>query len=630
MKPFRRRRSVVLVAALLVAACATESARHADLSAPNNDRYPAKSVPADEREEESTARSFPRTSVAKEREPSPSPKAADSRIENRTLEFSSVDLDGAAAEPRGENARRSGSEAVDQIRESHRVAKRRNAEEPAPEPSEERSHPQPLATTPILGSAHAPFPDTYFQHFGVNPTYETKERDTSTFATDVDTAAYTLARNYINHGVLPSDAAVRVEEFVNAFDYGYKAPQKDAIALSAEVFPSPNRRGYHILQIGLKAKEIEEDERKALHLVFVIDVSGSMQTDNRIGLVRESVKTLVQHLSDRDTVAIVSFSTRAEVELEPTSATDANRIFRALDGLSPGGSTNVESGLRLGYRLAASRLEDGGVHRVLLLSDGVANEGITEADAIFDTVREKVAQGITVTTIGVGLSNFNDVLLNRFAQVGKGNYFYIDGPEAARKVFVEQRVGTLEPVATDLKVQVIFDQKTVSRYRLLGYESRALKKRDFEDDRVAGGQVGAGHSVTAIYEIKLARQNASLGHVRFRCQTPGGWWPSTVDRDLPASIIRETWSDASPPARLALVAASFGEKLRGSYWARNLSWLQLGSMWNDIGEPLKLRRDVNELGTLIRDAGNLDRRGDPYERELPVAEMDFDRLPVLR
>ncbi|MCU1490483.1 MAG: von Willebrand factor type domain protein, partial [Acidimicrobiaceae bacterium] len=263
-------------------------------------------------------------------------------------------------------------------------------------------HPQPLETVQAI--ATGPFADTTFQHFGVNPTFDTAEQDTSTFGVDVDTASYTLSRSYIDRGVLPDEDAVRVEEFVNAFDYAYSPPKDGALSVSAEVFPSPNRRGYHILEVGVKGRELDDEERRPVHLVFVIDTSGSMEIDDRLGLVRDSLKILVDHLTERDTIGIVSFNTGAQVELEPTVATDRARLGRALDGLAPGGSTNVEAGLRLGYRLAETGLENGGTTRVILLSDGVANTGLTEADAIFDTVRDEAKKGITVTTIGVGLS----------------------------------------------------------------------------------------------------------------------------------------------------------------------------------------------------------------------------------
>jgi Ca-activated chloride channel family protein len=422
---------------------------------------------------------------------------------------------------------------------------------------------------------------------------------------------------------------------VNSFDYGYQPPSNDVIGLAAEAFPSPNRRGYHVLQIGLKAREVDDDTRRPLHLIFVVDKSGSMDTDDRIGLVRNSLLTLVDQLGETDTVGIVSFNRTAQVELEPTSATDRIRIERALNSLQPGGSTNVAAGVQIGYDLAEKRLDDGGVHRVILISDGVANEGITEADGIFDTVRAEAERGVTVTTVGVGKSNFNDVLLNRFAQLGKGNYFYIDGPAAARRIFAEQLAGTTEPVAKDVKVQVVFDPAVVARYRLLGYESRALNRRDFSNDRVDGGEMGVGHSVTALYEVKLLRTDADLGLLRIRYK-PTGLSPvapdssDLVEARIVPSVIHASFQAASAPARLALVAAAFGEKLRGSYWARNLSYGQLVALWRSIDEPLRRRRDVLELGDMIREAQEIDRRGDPYERDFPLATMDFDRLPVLR
>jgi Ca-activated chloride channel family protein len=496
-------------------------------------------------------------------------------------------------------------------------------------PEQPLPHPAPIDSIPIL-SSQGHYPGTSFEHFGVNPTYDTLEQDASTFSSNVSTASYTLTRGYLQSGTLPDEAAVRVEDFVNYFDYGYRTRADEPVSLAAEAFPSPSRRGYHVLQIGLHARDAEDVDRKPLHLVFVIDRSGSMSIDDRIGLVRRSIKTLLNELGRRDTVSIVSFSNDARIDLEPTIATERERIAAALESIYPSSNTNVEAGLRLGYSLADREASEGAVNRVILLSDGVANEGITEADGIFDTVRQHASHGITVTTIGVGKSNFNDVLLNRFAELGKGNYFYIDGPEAARRIFSEKLAGTTQTLAKDTKIQVVFDPNVVSRYRLLGYESRALRRRDFNNDDVNGGEMGVGHSVTAIYEVKLLRTDAPLGRIRIRYKAPDGESSRFVEKELVSGILRPSFADASPVARLGFVAASFAEKLRGSYWARALTWSRLQSLWEEIGEPVRSRPEVTELGQLVRQAAAIDRRRDRFEDEMPLATMDFDHLPVLR
>jgi Ca-activated chloride channel family protein len=464
----------------------------------------------------------------------------------------------------------------------------------------------------------------------VNPTYDTVERNASTFAANVSTASYTLTRSYLQNGTLPDEAAVRVEDFVNYFDYGYRTQSDEPISLAAESFPSPDRRGYHVLQIGLHARDADDEVRRPLHLVFVIDRSGSMSIDDRIGLVRRSIKTLLNELGRQDTVGIVSFSSDARIDLEPVHATERERIARALDDLYPTYNTNVEAGLRLGYSLADRYANEDGVNRVILLSDGVANEGITEADGIFDTVREHASHGITVTTIGVGKSNFNDVLLNRFAELGKGNYFYIDGLAAARRLFSRELAGTVQTLAKDTKIQVVFDPNVVSRYRLLGYESRTLRRRDFNNDDVDGGEMGVGHSVTAIYEVKLVRTDMPLGRVRIRYKAPDGEMSRLVEKTLVPEILRPSFQDASAVARLGFVAASFAEKLRGSYWARALTWGGLQNLWQEIGDAVPAREEVRELGSLIRQAAAIDHRRDRFEDEEPLATMDFDRLPVLQ
>ncbi len=351
-----------------------------------------------------------------------------------------------------------------------------------------------------------PFADTFFDHYGVNPTLDTAEEPTSTFSVDVDTASYNVARAYLGQRVQPPEAAIRVEEFVNSFDYDYPPPDGEVFGLQAEAFPSPNRHGYHVLHLGLKGFEVEPEERAPAHLVFVIDVSGSMDMDNRLGLVKRSLRLLVNQLGKHDTIGLVVYGGDGRVILQPTRLKDRQRILTAIDSLKSGGSTNAQEGILLGYRMAARHLDAGragagDIHRIVLCSDGVANNGVsTSADGIFDTVRQQAARGITISTVGFGMANYNDVLMERLAQIGDGNYHYVDHLGAARKIFIEDLTATLQVIARDVKIQVEFDPAAVSRYRLLGYENRRLEHQDFADDLKDAGEVGAGHAVTALDE----------------------------------------------------------------------------------------------------------------------------------
>ncbi|NOJ80234.1 YfbK domain-containing protein [Myxococcus xanthus] len=469
----------------------------------------------------------------------------------------------------------------------------------------------------------------YFQGYGVNPTINTEEERFSTFSVDTDSASYTLTRAYLERGDLPNEQAVRVEEFVNTFDYGYAHQGSAPFSVQVEGFPSPVRKGYHVVHVGVKAREVSRPQRKPSHLVFVIDVSGSMNLENRLGLVKRALHLLVNELDERDQVSIVVYGSTARLVMEPTSAVHAHIIRAAIDSLHTEGSTNAQAGLEMGYSLAASHLVEGGINRVILCSDGVANTGLTDANSIWERIRSRAAKGITLSTVGFGMGNYNDVLMERLSQVGEGNYAYVDRIEEAHRIFVRNLTGTLQVVAKDVKLQMEFNPKAVSHYRLLGYENRMLTKEQFADDRVDAGEIGAGHAVTALYEVKLTEPSASFGTLRIRYKAPEGGDSKLIEKPLPSSVLRPAYGRATPPTRLSYVAAAFAEKLRGSYWVRPLTYDALLSLWEEVGQPLKAREDVAELGALIQKARALDHREDRFEAFAPVSTMDFDRVPTL-
>jgi Ca-activated chloride channel homolog len=395
--------------------------------------------------------------------------------------------------------------------------------------------------------------------------------------------------------------------------------------------PSPHRTGYHVLHLGVKGKEIAATERPAANLVFVIDVSGSMGSQGRLQLVKDALGLLVLELQASDSVAIVAYGNSARVVLPPTPGSDHATIIRAVEELHTEGSTNVEAGLRLGYELIERQALGAGINRVVLCSDGVATTGATTADAILRRVGEEAARGITLTTIGVGMGDYNDTLMEQLANKGNGNYAYVDDRAEARRVFVDHLTGTLQVIAKDVKLQVELDPDAVARYRLLGYENRRLGRSEFDDDRKDAGELGAGHTVTALYEVKLVPgEHARLGRLRVRYKTPRSETSTEIERDLPMSLVRSAWSDAAPPTQLSVVVAAYAEKLRGSYWVRNLAWSEIQRLYAEIDEDLRADPDVRELGRLIDRASGLDRRGDKFERDLPLAKMDFDTVPVLR
>jgi len=482
-----------------------------------------------------------------------------------------------------------------------------------------------------------PYGDMFFKSYGVNPTIDTDEESVSTFSVDVDTASYTLARSYLARGHLPEEEAIRVEEFINAFKYDYPNPGAAPFGVQVEAFPSPNRRGYHVLHVGIKGREVSTSERQPANLVFTIDVSGSMGMENRLGLVKRSLALLVEQLDARDSLAIVVYGDRARTVLEPTRATNRSRIYEAIESLQPEGSTNVQAGLEVAYAIAASQVREGTVSRVILCSDGVANNGITGADAIFESIKEYARRGVRLTTVGFGMGNYNDVLMERLAQMGDGQYAYVDQLPQARRLFVEQLTGTLQLVARDVKVQLEFDKAVVSRYRLIGFENRLLNKEDFANDKVDAGDIGAGHTVTALYEVKFRDAQAltapSFATLRIRYKDPSttleAGTSQKVEKALPSAIVRQSLEAASGPTQLSLVVALFAEKLRGSYWVRNVSYEDLMRLWNQLPERVRTREDAGELHQLIQQARAYDKRGDKFEKMTPVANMDFDHVPVV-
>ena len=351
----------------------------------------------------------------------------------------------------------------------------------------------------------AAYPDMYFKSSGVNPFLDTEDEHLSTFAMDVDTASYSVTRRYLTEGHLPPSEAVRVEEFVNAFKYDYAAPTEGAFAFHLESAPSifADSKRTHLLRIGLKGRVIPDEDRKDATLTFVIDVSASMEMENRLGLVKRSLRLLVDQLRPTDKVGIVVYGSRGRLVLPHTAVNRRAEILAAIDSLHTEGATNAEEGLRIGYDLAWRNSEVDHINRVILCSDGVANVGQTGPEEILKEIRADVKRGITLSTVGFGMGNYNDILMEKLANAGNGNYAYVDTLSEARRIFVEDLTGTLQVIAKDAKIQVDFNPEVVSRFRLLGYENRYLENHQFRDDTVDAGEVGSEHCVTALYEVKL-------------------------------------------------------------------------------------------------------------------------------
>lgn len=472
-------------------------------------------------------------------------------------------------------------------------------------------YPMPTAAAEYSAIPVVPFPgappptDNYFQNYGVNPFEDPREDHLSTFALDVDTASYSVARRYVTDGNLPPAEAVRVEEFVNYFDPGYPTPAGIAFGVYMDGAPSPfHLDGSQILRIGIQGYEIPDSERKPAALTFVIDISGSMEMENRLELVKRSLEMLVERLRPNDTVSIVVYGSDAYVVLNPTSGEDKSAILNAIYSLRTEGATNAEAGLRLGYQLAYEALRPGMINRVILCSDGVANVGNTGPEAILEQIRGYTQSGITLTTIGFGMGNFNDVLMEQLADNGDGNYTYVDDLDEARRLFVDNLTSTLQVIAKDAKVQVDFNPEVVSRYRLIGYENRAVADVDFRNDYVDAGELGAGHSVVALYAVILhPGAQGRIATIQLRWQDPQTFKVTEINGNFNTMDLASSFESTDPHYQLAATVAQYAELLRQSPWAYDSSFSQIAPIAVRLARLLPGDPDVSEFASLVSRAG---------------------------
>ena len=484
---------------------------------------------------------------------------------------------------------------------------------PAPTASASADGPYP-STGGLVPPNDEPYADMFFEDYGVNPFIDTEDDHLSTFAVDVDTGSYTLMRRYVNDGHLPPDESVRVEEYVNYFEQGYEPPldieREGAFAIHLEGAPSlyGNERHY-LVRVGLKGYEIPPEERKDAVLTFVIDVSGSMDMENRLGLVKQALRLLVEGLRPSDKIGIAVYGSRGYAILEHTPVAEADYILRAIDRLQPEGSTNAEEGLLIGYRMAAQAFDPEAINRVILCSDGVANVGNTGPDSILEQIRDYAGRGIYLTTVGFGMGNYNDVLMEQLANDGDGFYAYVDTLKEAERVFVRDLTSMLQVIARDAKIQVDFDPNVVRSYRLIGYENRDVTDEDFRDDEVDAGEIGVGHSVTALYEIKFhlaepsGYEPAMTVYVRY--EDPETGEVIETNRAIARADFAPAFKDASIRFQLAAVVAEYAEVLRESYWARGSSLADVAWEARRIAEYLPHDADVAEFVSLVERASDL-------------------------
>jgi Ca-activated chloride channel family protein len=467
---------------------------------------------------------------------------------------------------------------------------------------------------------------SHFRVVPVNPWVMTERDAFSTFGLDVDTASYALCRRYIRGGFLPPVGAVRMEEFINAFDYAY--PQRDdaTFAVHAEGAPSPFAppgQDLVLLKVAVKARTVGRDQRRAANLIFVVDASASMGQADRLPLVQSVSNRLADKLADVDRVSLITCANEARLHLEAVSARQKDTIHQTINAIQPGGPTNLLAGLKLGYEMARKSFVAGQTNQVVLCSDGVANVGQTEAEEMLKEVAEDRKQAITLTCVGVGYGAYNDAFLEALADQGDGRYVFLDSSEQAQDALVEQLAGSLQNVATDARIQVQFDPAQVRRYRLIGYENRDIEDQRFRDDTVEAGAVGSGQCSTALYELELTgppsvESEADLGTVFVRYRNTDTGQIEEISRPLANSLIRRRSVEDDPRFFLAAGAARFAEWLRQSEHARQTSLSDVQRLLDRVSAALPLDRQVRDLAALAHQAEGLPRA--PQAATEPAAQ----------
>jgi Ca-activated chloride channel family protein len=462
-----------------------------------------------------------------------------------------------------------------------------------------------------------------------NPFLEASRAPLSTFSIDVDTASYSNTRRFLNEGQLPPRDAVRIEELVNYFSYDYPQPTGDApFSVKAEVAECPWNTRHRLVQVGLQGKRVSTEERPSANLVFLVDVSGSMNDPHKLPLVKSGLRTLAEQLSSRDRVAIVTYAGASGLALPSTPGDRKGEIISALGRLEAGGSTNGSSGIRLAYEVAEQNFIRGGTNRVILATDGDFNVGVTGDEELVRLIEEKRRGGVFLSVLGVGEGNLNDSMMEKLADKGNGNYAYIDSESEARKALGEQAGGTLLTIAKDVKIQVEFNPRLVAGYRLIGYENRLLETRDFNDDRKDAGEIGSGHTVTALYEIVPAGQRVEnpgvdelkyaqapeepratgegeLLTVKLRYKEPDG----DVSKPLNVGVqdARTAYGNASADFKFAAAVAEFGMLLRDSRYKGQASYDSAAQLARaSVGADLQGHR--TEFVKLVESARSLSER----------------------
>ena len=442
----------------------------------------------------------------------------------------------------------------------------------------------------------------------MNPVKQAATEPVSTFSIDVDTASYSFMRRALNSGHLPPKEAMRVEELINYFPYSYPAPElaDPPFKPTVTVTPSPWKPTDKLVHIAIKGYDLKRAERPRANLVFLMDVSGSMGPEDRLPLVKNALRLLVDQLQPDDTVGIVPYASGSGIALEPTKISDKQKIFAAIDKLEAGGSTNGAGGIADAYRLAEAGFDKSAVNRIILATDGDFNVGITDRDQLTSYIERKRNSGVFLSVLGVGQGNHNDALMQSLAQNGNGTAAYVDTLNEARKVLVDEASSSLFTIAKDVKAQIEWNPARVAEYRLIGYETRALKREDFNNDQVDAGDIGSGHAVTAIYEVtpveaprlvddlRYAKataetdaaspspaaatssgsrsDTAELGYLKLRYKKPNETTSQLISLPIADELSKPTITDVPQDVRFSVAVAAFGDIVRGAPYVNGYTY----------------------------------------------------------
>ncbi|MEY2489448.1 MAG: Ca-activated chloride channel [Verrucomicrobiota bacterium] len=455
----------------------------------------------------------------------------------------------------------------------------------------------PPAESELPSRYRQDFDTATYDHVSENPFLPAASNPLSTFSIDVDTASYSNVRRFINSGALPPRDAVRVEEMINYFTYDYREPEGEKpFSIDLDATACPWDGSHRLLRIGLKGREVATENRPASNLVFLLDVSGSMTPAERLPLVKEAMRLLVEKLTEKDRVAIVIYAGGSGLALPSTTGDRKETILRALEELKAGGSTNGAEGIELAYRVAADNFIKGGVNRVILATDGDFNIGVTNQGDLIRLIETKAKSGVFLSVLGVGTDNLKDSTMQKLADKGNGNYAYLDSLDEARKVLVQQVNGTLMTIAKDVKIQVEFNPARVVSYRLIGYEKRMLRKEDFNNDKVDAGEIGAGHTVTALYEIVpvgtgAADPSASIPPVDpLKYQAPN------------SAAVATTQVDPKQSQEMVTVKLRYKKPDGDASELTERSFVDNGSKFENAAPDLKFAAAVAEFGMILRDS----------------------------